>query len=51
MPGMIATTVLGGNLHRPGSPIFIGMVAVVVLLIVISVLLYKRGVLSSNEEE
>lgn len=51
MPGMIATTILGRNLHRPGSPIFIGTVGIVVLLIVISVLLYKRGVLSSSKEE
>lgn len=50
MPGMIATTVLGSNLHRPGSPIFIVTIAIVVLLIVFSILLYRRGVNSSREE-
>lgn len=50
MPGMIATTVLGSNLNRPTSPIFIITIAIVVLLILFSILLYKRGVNSSRKE-
>jgi len=48
LPGMVATTLIGISIKTPDSPVFIISVVVVVLLVVLSFVLYRRQVSSNS---
>lgn len=48
LPTMVATTIIGGTLERPFSPLFITSVIVVTLLTIFSFIIYRRRVRSNS---